>query len=692
MNVHINDLPIEVLRTIFLFLEPQAFLKASHTCSYWRQLAHWDYILLHHIQLYFVSEETNLPILRLLVHLCSLNLKADGEKSSTIQQFRDTSQESSANETLAITTPTPGSASPIQKFDALSTQKLPGISKTFQPLLPKLENGELNESVTKLPHDHVSLLFYHKLLRLMLVNLTLQPLYRIVASSQSFFPNYPSEYDSKSLPFYDECNSLSPDGLLLLSVKRNPSNDHFLYITVLDESSKSPNFVPYLRSVYSWRNDRGVRDVVLSRDLNYLGVSYHVGYVEVHDLGTSISSSFKSQSLESHPVNLNGTSSFAQSTLCLFNRQYPSSISYLALSAHCEVLFLRSQRLGGLIIVNLETGEEIDIPHYRLDLSMSLQYNDKVLLLSGWNETIIFGKATPVHPDALPISPGSLWSYFSSLIQNHISSYVPVEKAIALEKQNAYLGFDCSHTGGVSVKIILDEDELIGFVPLEKIGIEEEEADEEEDEEEEGEDEIENIEDEQFNPQEPLETSTVTTDHALTQSEQGLTPNAEIRIEENGQENGEQNGEDEEEGGGEDGEQEDEEDEEPEEEEDDRRSCTILKREAISLSDLIYCMSPDAKRLAIFSIDRIMLYVLRESTIDDALAGGGLPYQSFPVLLSRNTSISKLSFVGNDKLLAISIDSIMIYELTNSPEWTKSGQQPVKYLRITSESNIECMD
>lgn len=98
----------------------------------------------------------------------------------------------------------------------------------------------------------------------------------------------------------------------------------------------------------------------------------------------------------------NCTSIYPRETILLFSRQYPSNINYLAISACGEVLFLRSQRLGGLIIVNIEEAIEIDIPHYRLDLTMSLQYHDKVLMLFGWNESIILEKQHIHHLQKTP--------------------------------------------------------------------------------------------------------------------------------------------------------------------------------------------------------------------------------------------------------------------------------------------------
>lgn len=623
MSLHINDLPTEVLRSIFLYLEPPAFLRASQTCQHWRRLAHWNYVLLWHIDARLTDAENEHSIFKLYSQVCMPSGNDGGEKSKVLNHYLDSLNETTESQ-ASTPTATPAANSPSTNGTASKTIDSSKLIHLSISKIYELSTQNSEQGLTGLKVDQSLVLFYHKLLQLKLIGLTLQPLYRIVASSTSFFPNHLVE-DQQTAHYVDECVSLSPDGTLLLSVKRNKTNDHFLSITALDDGS--PNFsIPYLKSVYSWRKDRNVSDIVLSRDFHYLAVSYHVGYVEVHNLGTSPTSSFKTSPLLDFPVNVNGKSTFANSTHCLFQSQYPSLINYLGLTANGEVLFLRSQRLGGLIIVNLLTGEMIDIPHYRLDLIMSLQCDDKVLSLSGWNETIIFGKGTRSPTARLP-KPGTLWDYYTNLIQNHLSLYVPVEKAMALERQNTYLGFDFSQQDNVSLKIIVDDEELIGYTSLENM---EEEGDEAEDDEE--------------------------------QADPNLTPN---RLE------------------GEDGEDDDDPDEDP------RRFCTILSRKDFTRSSNNYCLSPNGQRFAIVLDDRIYLYVLRDSTIDDAFAAGFLECRRFRVDLFKNIGSGRLSFVGNDKLLVITQDRIVMYELSSNIKWTKSGQQQFTYLKINADSNVD---
>lgn len=286
-----------------------------------------------------------------------------------------------------------------------------------------------------------------------------------------------------------------------------------------------------------------------------------------------------------------------------------------------------------MLVVNVETREEIDIPHYRLDLKMSLQYNDKVLALSGWNETVIFGKATP--PSPTPPGPGALWEYFSLLVQNNISSYVPVERAMALEVQNAYLGFEGNENDGFMVKITLDEDELVGFVALEKIREEEDDHEDDEDEEDEVSDNEsigDNLEDEQHH-------------------------------------------------------------EDDDEEEDTRKFCMILKRPgSVTINDLVYCISADSKRLAMIFDNELLLFVLKKQTIEDGLETGYFLHRRFQGDFFTNlksNSNGRLLFVGNSKLLAISDDTVVMYELSTNPSYVSTCQRPFRYLKINAENNVE---
>lgn len=660
MAAHINDLPTEVLRTIFLLLEPPAFLRVSQTCTHWRRLAHWNYVLLWHIDSQLTDADNEISIFRLYSKVCLKSSGNDnGKKSEVLNHYLDSLNEAkdvaTANQTPPVVTPT----NPFTNSMDMQKLKHFSISKIYE-----LSAQHSESRADDLKPDQSLVLFYHKLLQLKLVGVTLQPLFRIVATSTSFFPNHLVE-DQQTTQYVDECTTFSPEGTFLLSIKRNKDNDHFLSITVLDDGT-SNNTIPYLKAVYRWKNDRRVSDVVMSRDFHYIAVSYHVGYVEVHNLGTSPTSVFKSEPLPEFPVNINGKESFAYSTKCLFQSQYPSLINYLAVSANCEILFLRSQRLGGLFLVNLLTGDIIDIPHYRMDLAMGLDYQDKVLMISGWHETIIFGKATKSPPKKLP-KQGTLWDYYTSLIQNHISSTIPVEKAMALQKQDAYLGFDFSQPDSVSVKIIIDDDELLGFTSLEQI--EEEEEQEEQ------------AEQEQNDPEKQSSSPASAETDLYAGSADGAANQAEVvsPVSSVGDEDANEN---------DDGDDDDD-DDDPDGADSDLRSCSLLTHEGITRKNLTYCLSPNGLLFAIALHDKIYMYVLREANIDDALVTGVLPYRHFRIDLFKNIGSGRLSFVGNNKLLAITQDRIVMYELANNAKWTRSGQRLFQYLKVNADSNVE---
>lgn len=654
-TIHINDFPIEVLRTIFLNLEPAAYLQASHTCNYWRQLAHWNYILLWHISWHLTEEDDDrYAPFRIYAKMTAnqdtahkltqyLNIVENNENVS-YEQLSDSSSES-ANETTTVTTRSSASLPSDTPNTPLSQHLMDGSkndSFTSVPVKSSVVSKlfELTSSSTdcikSLRTDETLVKLYHKILQSKLVSISLQPFYRMILSAQPFV----TPKNAIDNLVTRESVSFSPDGSQMLTVTRNSTYEHYLYITQLvpgEDSSQenNSNFIPYLKYVYVWKCDRNVLDVTMSRDLQYIAVSYDVGYVEVHDLGINPLKEFRSEGVKGHIVNVNGVSKLACSTKVIFFCQFPSTISYLALSANCEVLFLRSQRLGGLLIVNVETREEIDIPHYRLDLKMLLQYNDKVLALSGWNETVIFGKATP--PAATPPSSGALWEYMSVLVKNNISSYVPVERAMALEVQNAYLGFEGNENDGFMVKITLDEDELVGFVALEKI--------QEEDDDEEGE---EGEQEKEISDGESVEETPENYHH---------------------------------------------EEEDEEEEEDTRKFCMILKKPgSVTINDLVYCISSDSRRLAMVFDNELLVFVLKKQTIEDGLENGYFLYRRFQgnfFLNLKTNSDGRLLFVGNSKLLAISEDTVVMYELSANPSYTSTYQRPFKYLKINSDNNIE---
>lgn len=122
----------------------------------------------------------------------------------------------------------------------------------------------------------------------------------------------------------------------------------------------------------------------------------------------------------------------------IYSMQSPSAISHADVSSNGEVLLCRFTRLGGLMLINLKTGEELDTGHYRMDLSLHFQYLDKVLALPGFSETMVFGRTGSSY-DLEPRM--TLWEHFKSLIGKNESVYVPLEQAAALSKPGTFLGF-----------------------------------------------------------------------------------------------------------------------------------------------------------------------------------------------------------------------------------------------------------
>ncbi|ANB12966.1 hypothetical protein AWJ20_1244 [Sugiyamaella lignohabitans] len=121
----------------------------------------------------------------------------------------------------------------------------------------------------------------------------------------------------------------------------------------------------------------------------------------------------------------------------IFTQIYPSIIKDLHISAGGEILFLRFSRLGGLILVNLDTNEEMDIGHYRLDLDLGLHHTDRVLTVSSRiGETVVFGRATDFNKER----PRNLWEYYKVLLSQEVSTCIPLTHAIPLNAENTFIG------------------------------------------------------------------------------------------------------------------------------------------------------------------------------------------------------------------------------------------------------------
>lgn len=683
----INDLPVEVLRRIFLFLDPKSFLQVTHVSKYWRQLSLWRYTLFWHIDWYLADQKDPFNFYKCydIIRQCD-----------PIHSSDDSSLDQS---------PTTNSSSLTKISDAPSFPTL-----TYDRYIKCF--GDQTSHPERLTSNKSLVFFYHRLLKFQLVGLNFSSLYTLNLP-HFFFDNTPHDPQSKnSHSQIIECVTFSPDCLYLLVVKRGVDNYHFLHgYQLVDPSKAAKSFKPFLKFYYCWKNDREVDQVVFSTDNSFLGVSYNVGFVEVHDLCV-LGENRSKMSLNTHfslspnndPSNYNThdpysnqnncTSIYPRETILLFSRQYPSNINYLAISACGEVLFLRSQRLGGLIIVNIEEAIEIDIPHYRLDLTMSLQYHDKVLMLFGWNESIIFGKATHSSPPEdtqscqnqttksnTPHSTSKqqgLWDYYLYLIENNISSYVPLEKAIALPKTNTYLGLDCIQEEDVlTLKVLLDEDELYGFKSIEDIRNGEEITAEKE------EDSIYVTANEEDEDQEKLDANSPS---SITLPEAQINGNGSVNISPDGiVQDSEGVGEEEEENGVHRG---SEEDEDEDEEADTRLEFSILK--SISSRNRInYCLTQDSTRLAVLQNNKIHIFLLYEQCLDYGFVTKYLPHRTIDIDLhhlglsktddieprteetNQNidlaATIKKLLFIQNDYLLIMTTHKVHVLQISSLP-------------------------
>lgn len=332
----INDIPDEVLRWIFLVLDPTSYFNVSQVCRKWRNVCRDDQILREHVNQWFTSEQDQ------------------SHRKHLLQVKKD-------------------------------CWKLPNEENCY---------SECERSI------------YLPLIKQ-------QRLYEF------FFPTH-RIFFTKDI---GNCNSsdcratefvVSQDGTKILFVSVSKSSDHTMRLDLYDVSGKDP--------IKRWSTSRrlGYEPVgsYMSSGGDYIATSYLSGHVEV--------------------IRLLPGGTFKR----VFFKQFPSGVQYIAVSKNGQVMFCRFTRLGGLILINLQTGEERDIGHYRMDLKMQLQYYDKVLSLPGYSETVMFGGGKRHLHNHVDIDPDiDLWDYYKQLTRLNESFYVPLERAVALGVPNWYLGF-----------------------------------------------------------------------------------------------------------------------------------------------------------------------------------------------------------------------------------------------------------
>ncbi|KAK9487192.1 hypothetical protein V1527DRAFT_460868 [Lipomyces starkeyi] len=287
---------------------------------------------------------------------------------------------------------------------------------------------------------------YLYMLRRKLVAMELYPKYRINCSDMT-----------RAHPHF-ECSTFSADGTLYVAVYRDartlPTPLRIIRVYNLAESFPrlSHSFV------FTADTDRAATDVVLSRDVQALAIAFNIGYVEVYKLRLA---GYKCAFTES--PNQSPTSTPEEDmalSICerVYSKQFPSSIHSLAVSSGIEMLVLGCRRLGGLTIINLSSGVELDVPHYRLDLEIGLQAKDEALCLRGWNETIVMRS----FDEEAWGEKENIWSYFEEVLTNMESTCVQLEEAVSLARMHFFVGTKITREGNTNWQLGNEEGEWEG--------------------------------------------------------------------------------------------------------------------------------------------------------------------------------------------------------------------------------------
>ncbi|ODV97563.1 hypothetical protein PACTADRAFT_47457 [Pachysolen tannophilus NRRL Y-2460] len=193
----------------------------------------------------------------------------------------------------------------------------------------------------------------------------------------------------------------------------------------------------------------------VSSNNKYLALAFS-GLVQIYNLPSSVD--------QKEPISLNDLTP-------IFSKQFPSIIKFLSIDDNCHVLFVRSLRLGGLSMMNLITNEEIEFPHYRLDLNMNSQINDHIILLNGYQETIAYGLPMRNDPDNKeqqnehfnnstsargynPITKkykldpvvAPIWDYYENYISAGYEHIIPLTNIVPVDAPKCYIGLLKSHS------------------------------------------------------------------------------------------------------------------------------------------------------------------------------------------------------------------------------------------------------
>ncbi|KAK9247456.1 hypothetical protein V1506DRAFT_531973 [Lipomyces tetrasporus] len=299
------------------------------------------------------------------------------------------------------------------------------------------------------PRESWIYFLYLYMLRRKLVAMELYPKYRIYCNDMT-----------RTHPHF-ECSTFSADGSLYIAVYRDRRTlpTPLRIIRVYNVAENLPTLSHSF--VFTADTDRAASDVVVSRDVKSLAIAFNIGYVEVYKLRLA---GYKSEFSE-QPSNQSPSSASQEdmaSSICekIYSKQFPSSIHSLAVSSGAEMLVLGCRRLGGLAIINLTSGAELDVPHYRLDLEIGLQARDEALCLRGWNETIVMRS---FYEEAWN-EKENLWTYFEEVLNNMESTCVQLEEAVSLTRRNFFVGTKMIREPITHWQIGHDEDDWEGMI------------------------------------------------------------------------------------------------------------------------------------------------------------------------------------------------------------------------------------
>ncbi|KAG5362025.1 hypothetical protein CJU90_4710 [Yarrowia sp. C11] len=210
----------------------------------------------------------------------------------------------------------------------------------------------------------------------------------------------------------------SPDGSLLCV-----SLGKYIFVYSIG-SEKFCNNIPPLY-LFGWKMEEEIPLVTFSTDNEYMAVVFGFGRVRVYCMEELLSK------YRGGIINL-------ANVPAKYSKQFPSRIEYLAVSQKAFIMWVRARRLGGLTIINVETTNEIDVPHFRLDLRMSAQARDQVMTLIGNQEALIFGQADTLDEEDLT-EEGALWEYYSTLMETSMSTSLSCDGVLALLTPGRYI-------------------------------------------------------------------------------------------------------------------------------------------------------------------------------------------------------------------------------------------------------------